>query len=151
MDPLTSAVVTLLGKYVVDKGASLLKEAGQAAVDAAAKLFEKVMGKLKADPAEAKTAERFEQNPEAMKAAVEIAVDEKAKAEPDFAAELKKLVEEFEQAKSAAVSQMVAGSGAAASDHSVAAGAGGVAFQVGGSVSGGIVIGKDNKPDEKNG
>ena len=30
MDPLTLAISTLLGKYAIDKGATLLKEAGQA-------------------------------------------------------------------------------------------------------------------------
>ncbi len=58
---------------------------------------------------------------------------------------MKKLIEEYETAKSAAsVSQIVTGSGAAASGGSVAAGAGGTAFKVEGDVSGGIVIGNQN-------
>ena len=143
MDPLTSTVVTLLGKYAIDKGASLLKEAGQAAADAAGKLFQKVMDRLKADPAEAKNAERFEQNPEGYQAPVADAVDEKVKSDPDFAAQLQALLEEFDKAqKAAGVSIVNTGSGAVATQGGVAAGAGGVA--VGGNVSGGIILGSDN-------
>ena len=100
MDPLTTSIVAVLSKYAVDKGATLLKEAGQAAVDAAARLFEKVIGKLKADPAEAKSAARFEQNPEGYQAPVADAVDEKLKTDPSFAAELKALLAEYEKAAS---------------------------------------------------
>ena len=151
MDPLTSTVVALIGKYAVDKGATLLKEAGQAAVDVAARLFEKIIGKLKADPAEAKNAERFEKNPEEFKAPVAAAVEEKMQAEPDFAAELKKLVEEFETAKSAAgITVAVSGSGAAAAQGSVAASTGATVFQVGGN-AGDISIGKNVKFDDNKG
>ena len=101
MDPLTLAISTILGKYAIDKGATLLKEAGQAAANAAGKLFDKVMQHLKADPAEAKNAERFEQNPEGYKAPMADAIDEKLKADPNLAAELKSLVEEFERARPA--------------------------------------------------
>ncbi len=145
MDPLTTAVVTILGKYAVDKGAGLLKEAGQAAADAAGKLFQKVMERLKADPAEAKNAERFEKTPEAYQAPIADAVDEKVKSDPDFAAQLKALLEEFQKAAGTASTSIGdVGSGAVATQGSVAAGAGGVAFKVEGDVSGGIKIGKND-------
>jgi len=143
MDPLTTTDVTILGKYAIDKGATLLKEAGQAVADAAGKLFQKVIERLKADPAEAKNAERFEQNPEAFKPAIEAAVDETVKADPGFAAQLKALLDEFDAAQKAAGVMIVnTGSGAVASQGGVAAGAGGVA--VGGNVSGGIILGSGN-------
>jgi len=145
MDPLTSAVVAVIGKYAVDKGATLLKEAGQAAVEAAAKLFEKVIGRLRADPAEAKNAERFEKNPDEFKAPVAASVEEKMQAEPDFAAEIKKLFEEFQRAAGAAgVSQVSTGSTATASQGSTAVGS----IQVGGDVAGGINIGSGSKPKD---
>jgi len=166
MDPLTSTIVTLLGKYAVDKGASLLKEAGQAAAEAAGKLFQKVMDRLKADPTEAKNAERFEQNPEGYQAPIADAVDEKVKSDPDFAAELKALLAEFEQAKSAAsVAATSAGSGAAAAGGGVAAGEGGIAagagaaaagaggvaaaINIGGSAGGGISVGSNTPSSER--
>lgn len=137
IDPLTMLVVDILGKYVVDKGATLLKEAGQSAVQAAAKLFEQVMARLKADPGEARNAERFAQNPEGYKTPVAKAVAEKVKNDPDFAAQLAALLEDYQRAiitidTSNVNTDMVATQGSAA------AGEGGVA--VVGSVKGGISI-----------
>ena len=39
IEPLTMVVVDILGKYVVGQGATLVKEAGQSAFQAAAKLL----------------------------------------------------------------------------------------------------------------
>ena len=143
MDPLTTAVVTILGKYAIDKGASLLKEAGKGVADAAGRLFDKVMQRLKADPAEAKNAERFETNPQGYEQPVADAVEEKMKSDPSFAAELKALLDAFAAAqKTAGVTIVNTGSGAVATQGGAAAGAGGVA--VGGNVSGGIVVGDHN-------
>ncbi|HLF25603.1 MAG TPA: hypothetical protein VJG32_04655 [Anaerolineae bacterium] len=147
MDPLTTTVVSVLGKYAIDKGASLLKEAGQAAAAAAARLFQKVMERLKADPGEAKNAERFEKNPEAFKAPVEVALDEQVQADPDFAAQLKALLGEYEKAASVSIANT--GSGAVATGGGVAAGAGGIA--VGGNVSGGIIQGSGNTVTNRSG
>jgi len=137
IDPLTMLVVDVLGKYVIDEGATLLKEAGQSAVQAAAKLFEQVMNRLKADPAEAKNAERFEQNPEAYQAPMADALAEKVENDPDFAGLLAKLLEDYKKAVQAVDrSSIKVGSGAVAMQGGVAAGEGGVA--VTGNVDGGI-------------
>ncbi len=112
MDIIVTAIATILGKYAIDKGATLLREGGEAVVKAAGNLFMKVMTRLKADPGEAKNAERFEQNPEAFKPAVEAALTDQMKADPNFAAELKKLLEDFDKAqKAAGVSIVNTGSG----------------------------------------
>ena len=145
MDPLTLAISTILGKYAIDKGATLLKEAGQAAANAAGKLFEKVMQRLKADPAEAKNAEHFERNPEGYKIPISDAIDEKLKADPNLAAELRSLVEEFQRASGTTI--INTGSGAVATHGGVAAGAGGVA--VGGNVGGSLVTGNNNRIEDK--
>ena len=97
MDPLTIAVTTILGKYAIDKGAALIKEAGQAAANVAGKLFQKVIDRLKADPAESKNADRFVQDPIKHQQLIGEVIDEKIKADPQFAAELQALVEEFKQ------------------------------------------------------
>jgi hypothetical protein len=136
IDPLIMLVVDVLGKYVIDKGATLLKEAGQSAVQAAAKLFEQVMNRLKADPAETKNAERFEQNPEAYRAPIADALAEKVKNDPDFAAQVAALLKEYERTLSTGVSSISVRSGAAAMQGGVAAGEGGVAIV--GNVQGGI-------------
>jgi hypothetical protein len=98
MDPLAEQIVDVLIRYAIDKGVSLAKEAGQAAVDVVVRLFRKVMDRLKQDPAEAKNAERFENNPTGYAAPIADAVDEALKADPNFAAELKALLSEYQQA-----------------------------------------------------
>ena len=138
MDPLIMVAVDVLGKYVIDQGATLLKEAGQSAVQAAAKLFEQVMNRLKADPAEAKNAERFEQNPETYQVPIADALAEKVKNDPDFAAQLAALLKDYEQALNTGATRIKVGKGAVAMQGSVAAGAGGVA--VAGNVQGGITL-----------
>ena len=139
IDPLTMLVVDVLGKYVVDKGATLLKEAGQSAVQAAAQLFEQVMNRLKTDPAEAKNAERFEKNPKDYQAAVADALAEKMKNDPEFASRLAALLEDYQKAiYRVDTSSIKVGSGAIAMPGGIAAGEGGVA--VAGNVQGGITL-----------
>jgi hypothetical protein len=138
IDPLIMLVVDILGKYAIDKGASLLKEAGQSAVKVAAKLFEQVMSRLKADPAEAKNAERFEKNPEAFQPALAAALAEKVKNDPEFAAQLASLLKEYERARNTGSPSIKVGSGAVALQEGVAAGEGGMAIS--GNVEGGITL-----------
>ena len=112
MDPITTAVVAVLGKYAADAGKTLLQHAGKAVADAAGNLFGKVIGKLKDDPRFAWLAEPFSKNPAGYQAPVEAAVEAQVKADPNFAAELKELLAEFDQAqKSAGVSIVNTGSG----------------------------------------
>jgi hypothetical protein len=131
-------VVDILGRYAIDKGASLLKEAGQSAVKVAAKLFEQVMNRLKADPAESKNAERFEKNPEAFEPALAAALAEKVEKDPDFAAQLAALLKDYERARNIGASSIQVGSGAAALQDGIAAGEGGMA--IAGNVQGGITL-----------
>ena len=96
MDPLTTIIMTVLGKYAVDKGAVLAEKVGLAAAEAAEKLFTKVMARLRADPGEAKNAERYEKDPKTFEAPMAAAVDDQIKADPNFAKELQQLVEQFD-------------------------------------------------------
>jgi len=130
-------VVDILGKYVIDKGATLLKETGHSAAQAASQLFEKAMARLKADPAEARNAERFEQNPEGYRTPVAEAIAEKVKNDSDFAAQLTALLEDYKKGiitvdTSNVNADIVAMQGGAAT------GEGGVA--VVGNVKGGISV-----------
>lgn len=148
LDPFTIVVVDILGKFAVDKGATLLKEAGQVTVHAAAQLFDRVMARLKADPAEARNAEHFEQNPEGYQVPMADAIAEKMRTDVDFAAQLKALLEEYQRAISAVdVSSLNLGSvdsGAVAMQGGVVAGKGGVAVQ--GNMQGGITIRNQQNP-----
>ena len=137
IDPLTILVVDILGKYVVDKGATLVKEAGQSAAQAASQLFGKAMARLKADPAEARNAERFEQNPEGYRIPVAEAIAEKVKNDSDFAAQLTALLEDYKKAIITVDTSNV-NTNVSATQGSAAAGKGGVA--VVGNVQGGISI-----------
>jgi hypothetical protein len=143
MDPLVAAVVTILGKYAIDTGVTLLKEAGPAAVEVAGRLFRKVMERLKADPAEAKNAERFEKNPEGYAQSMLDAVAELIKADPVFTAQVKALLEEFQATERAAGVAITTSQGTAtASSGSLAVGS----ISIGGSVGGSIDIQGSNPP-----
>jgi hypothetical protein len=138
-EALTLIVVDILGKFVVDHGATLLKEAGQAAAQAASQLYELVLTQLKSDPAEARNAERFEQNPEGYQAPIADAIAEKLGSDPNFSAQLSVLIEEYKKAASSVETARIdVGSGAVATQGGIAAGAGGVA--IGGNVKGEVSI-----------
>jgi hypothetical protein len=138
IDPLTVLVVDVLGRYAVDKGMTLLTEAGQAAALAASRLCELVLRRLNADPADAKNARRFEDNPEGYRTPVADAIVEAMRADPDFAAQLSALLQDYQRAASANASAIQMGSGVVATQGGIAAGEGGVA--VGGNVQGGITV-----------
>ena len=139
IDPLIMLVVDLLSKYVIDQGATLLKEAGQTAAQAVAQLFQQVMNRLKADPAEAKNTERFEKNPKDYQTAIADALAEKMKNDPEFASQLATLLEDYQKAiQGVDVSRIKVGSGGVALQGGIAAGEGGVA--VAGNVQGGITL-----------
>jgi len=141
-------VVDVLGKYAADKGATLLKEAGQATVHAAAQLFDRVMARLKADPADARNAEHFEQNPEGYQVPVADAIAEKLKTDADFATQLTALLKDYQHAISAVSASSInmgsVDSGAVALQGGIAAGKGGAA--VAGNVQGGITIRNQENP-----
>jgi hypothetical protein len=139
IDTLTMIAVDVLGKFVVDNGATLIKETGQAAAHVASKLCELVFTQLKANPADAKNVERFEENPEGYQVPLTDAITDKLGTDPKFSAQLMLLIEEYKEAtRSFAKSNIEVSSGAVASREGIAAGAGGVA--VGGNVKGKIVI-----------
>ena len=132
MDPLTRQIVDVLTRYAIDKGATLAKEAGQAAVDVAARLFHKALDRLKQNPAEAKNTQRFENNPTGYAAPIADALDEAQKADPDFAAELRALLSEYRQV--AAVNVTHTGSGDVfVGDHNVKIGDNKGTIVIGGS------------------
>ena len=149
IDALSLLVVDILTKYVADKGAAILEEAGQAAVQAASKLFALVRQRLKGDPADDRMATRFEENPEGYRVPVADAITEKAESDPDFAAQLSVLLQEYQKAASTHTAAIQVKSGAVATQGSIAAGEGGVA--VGGNVGGGITISNTRTRDSAEG
>jgi hypothetical protein len=151
MDPITTSVVIILGKYALDKGVELGKEVGPKALGTAKEMFALVLDHLRRDPKGEVIAGEFEQDPEAYQKPVEKELAEATQADPDLAARLKALLEEYkaaakEHAATTGTSYQatLCGSGAIAQGTgAVAAGEGGVT--VGRDVHGGICVGREER------
>ena len=61
-DPITAAIVTILGKYVIDKGVELAKDVGPAAVAKAADLAKAAFARLRKEPKGQVVADGFEED-----------------------------------------------------------------------------------------
>ena len=151
MDPITISIVTVLGKYALDKAGELGKEVGPKALETAREMFGMVLERLRRDPKGEVIAGEFEQDPETYQKPVEKGLAEATQADPDFGAQLKALLTQYEEAAKehaaatgTSYQATLSGSGAIAQGTgAVAAGAGGVA--VGGDVEGGIHVGREEK------
>ena len=96
MDPFTITVVTILGKYAIDKGADLAKEAGPKAAEIAGDLFKMVAKRFGRNPADAQNLERFEKKPETYQAVVADSLEEQMK-DPEFAGDIMKLLAKYHE------------------------------------------------------
>ncbi len=138
IDALAVLVVEILGKYIVDEGATLVKEVGEFAAQAASQLAEFVMRRLKDDPTHARNAAHFEKNPDGYQIPMADAIAEKAESDPNFAAQLSTFLVEYKKAASQSAFSPNVRSNVMATRGGVAVGEGGVA--VAGDVKGGIHI-----------
>lgn len=151
MDPITTSIVIILGKYALDKGVELGKEVGPTALEKAKEMFGIVLEHVKG--VAPRTAQKFPENPEGYKAPLTDILDEAVQADADLAAKLKALLEEYEAAAKEHAAAMgtryqaiLTGSGAIAQGPgATAAGASGVA--VGGDVQGRIHLGRKEKDE----
>ncbi len=154
MDPLVASIVMVLGKYMVDKGIELGKEIGPKALDKVKEMAGMALDKLRGKPDAKPIVDEYEKDPEAYQKPLEKKLAD-AMADPEFAAKLKGVYEQYAaEAKAfnpqAAVSYSatVKGSGAIAQGPgAMAAGAGGVV--VGGSVQGGVNTGGAGTPKQE--
>lgn len=149
-DPITASVVIILGKYAIDKGATLAREAGPAAAKKAGELLQTALAYLRRDPTKQVIADRYEQNPEKAAPLLEDDLNEAVQADADFAAQLQALLAQYEEAAKAhaaatgtSYSATVKGGGAVAQGPGATA-VGQRGVYVGGSVSGSVVSGDDN-------
>ena len=97
-DLITASVMIVLGKYALDKGAELAKEAGPAAAEKAGELFKTVLNRLRRQPAGEVVAEEFKKDPETYEKPVAKKLETAVQADSDFAAQLQQLLDEFEEA-----------------------------------------------------
>jgi len=155
MDPIITPIVIVLGKYALDKGVELAKEVGPKALETAKEMFTVALDRLRRSPDGKFVADKFEESPETYQKPLEEEIVKAVQADPDFVAQLKALLAQYEEAarehaaeSGTSYQATVIGSGAIAQgEGAVAAGAGGIA--VGGDVRGGIRIpGRREEKDE---
>ncbi len=121
LEPLSAAVAAIVTGFLAKGAAAITQQVGEAASNAARTLAQAVLDRLKADPLEERTVERYEQEPEAQQAAIEAAIADVVAADEAFAARLEGLVATYREA------------------------AGTTSISVGGSVGGSIVQGDNNQ------
>jgi hypothetical protein len=97
MDPSTiaTAAIAVLSPYVKDVGRELAKTVGEVGVKKARGLLTWLKQQFAEDPAAAKDLSRFEKDPDKFEPALQATIDEKSQAEPNFAEELKKRLDEL--------------------------------------------------------
>jgi hypothetical protein len=98
MDPLTPSVVFVLGNYAFDQGATLAREVGPHAMVAAKEISTLALERLRRQPRGEVLADEFEAAPETYQKPVEKKLAETSQADPDFAAQLQKLMAQYETA-----------------------------------------------------
>lgn len=156
MDVITASVISILGKYALDKGAELAKEAGPAAKEAAEKLFDKIIGYFRDKPETQAIANGYENNPTGYEVPMQDQVDTAVQQDADLKAELEKLIAQYKKEKEAfqaaqpgstQVSVSEGGTAVVGSGNTVVGERG---VYVKGSVKGGITTGDTGmpKPDE---
>jgi hypothetical protein len=96
MDPVTiaTAVITILSPYLKDAGKQILETAGQIGVDKAKGLLGWLKERFAGDPVATSDLSRFEADPVKFEPVLQSTVTERAQADPQFAAELQKRLDE---------------------------------------------------------
>ena len=101
MEPLSATVVAIV-TGVISKGvAGLAKQVGEAASNVAQTLAQAVLDRLRQDPLEQRTVERYEEDPVGQQASVEAAIGDQLANDDAFAARLQELVKAYEDARAA--------------------------------------------------
>jgi len=150
LDPITTGIIVVLGKYALDKGAELGKEVGPKALETAKEAFMAVFTSLRTNPASKVIADEYEKDPETYAKPLEKKLDEAVKNDAAFKSQIETLLKRYDEEASAHAAAtgtlyhaVLKGSGAIAQgEGATAVGAGGVV--VGGNVSGNIVTGDGN-------
>lgn len=143
MDPITLSVVTILGKYALDKGLELGKEVGPKALETVERMFSTVLERISKKKPEM-TAD-FGEDPETYQKPMEKAVAAEVDADPGFKTELEEMLKAYEAA--AADYKQTIGQAITASEHGAVATEEGVAIvgddniAVTGGMKGDITVG----------
>ncbi len=97
MDPVTlaTAALTILTPFAKNAGEELVKTVGQIGFDKAKGLFTWLKQRFAGDPSASKDLSRFETDPDKFEPGLGATIKEKVEQDPEFAAELKKRIDEI--------------------------------------------------------
>jgi NAD(P)H-dependent FMN reductase len=98
MEPLSATVAAIVTGFLTKGAAAIAQQVGEAASNAAQTLAQAVLDRLKADPLEERTVERYEQDPETQQPAIEAAIKDLVATDEAFAARLQELVTTYREA-----------------------------------------------------
>jgi hypothetical protein len=97
MEPISTAAAAIITGVLTQSAKALVQEAGEAASSAAQALAQAVFDRLRKDPAETKTVERYEREPKRQEASIDAAIDDLMKADAEFATQIKELVARYDR------------------------------------------------------
>jgi len=98
MEPLSATVAAIVTGFLTKGAAAIAQQVGEAASNAAQTLAQAVLDRLKADPLEERTVERYEQDPETQQPAIEAAIKDLVATDEAFASRLQELVTTYREA-----------------------------------------------------
>lgn len=98
MEPLSATVAAIVTGFLTKGASEVAKQVGEAASHAAQTLAQAVLDRLRTDPKEERTVERYEGDPAAQQPALEAAVADLVAADAAFAAQLEQLVSAYREA-----------------------------------------------------
>lgn len=150
LDPITTGIIVVLGKYALDKGAELGKEVGPKALDTAKDIFTIVLDRLRRNPKGELVANEYETDPETYEKPLEKELEKAVAEDDEFKTKLASLLKQYDEAATAhaiatgtTYTAILKGSGATAQgEGATAVGERGV--NVGGGVQGPIITGSGN-------
>lgn len=150
LDPITTGIIVVLGKYALDKGAELGQEVGPKALETAKEMFTIALDKLRGSPKGAMVAEGYEEDPVTYEKPLEKELDQVVNQDAAFKEQLESLLKQYDEAAAAHAQAagktyhaVLKGGGAIAQgDGATAVGEGGV--NVGGNAGGPIITGSGN-------
>ena len=129
MDPISMTVASIITGFLVRAAGGVTETVETAVTDAARTIAQTVLDRLKADPAEAKTVERYEREPEKLEPSIAVAINDLVTRDEALKTQLDALLQGYEQAKERA---------------------GGVGVEIHGNVEGSVQSGNDNVQSDRN-
>lgn len=150
IDPVTTGIIVVLGKYALDKGAELGKEVGPKALETAKEIFTTALDRLRRDPKGEVVADGYAEDPETYEKPAVKELDKIVSDDAAFKEQMTTLLTQFDAAAAAhalatgdTYTAVLEGGGAVAQgEGATAVGERGV--NVGGNVDGPIITGSGN-------